>query len=90
MKAKYEKPCINIEYFVLNQSIATSCGWNSTDYYGKPGHGDPNSCAWIDVDGEKYWASPSACGEENVVGDDFVVAEGCYNAPSGLNQIFAS
>lgn len=90
MKEKYMKPHIRIEYFSLNQSVATSCGWNSNDYYGKPGHGDPYSCTWTEITGDVYWATPAACGEENVVSGDLEIGEGCYNAPSGSQQIFAS
>lgn len=88
MKKTYVKPCITVEYFTLSQSIATSCGWNSDDYYGKPMHASPNSCAWVDVTGERYWTSQPTC--DDSYSTDIEVSEGCYNAPSGSQQIFAS
>ena len=88
MKKTYEKPRAMMEYFTLSQSIAQSCGWNSDDYYGHPTHGDPYSCAWVDASGERYWTSTPPCG--GAYSTELDVGEGCYNAPSGSNQIFAS
>lgn len=90
MKSKYEKPRIVIECFTLSQSVASSCGYNKDNYLGRPTHADIYTCAWIEVDGEKYWATAEACGEDNVVSGDIEISEGCYNAPSGSKQIFAS
>lgn len=88
MKKAYVKPRITVEYFTLNQSIAQSCGWNADDFYGKPTHGDIYSCAWVDAGGERYWTATPTCGD--AYSPDLDVGEGCYNAPSGSQQIFAS
>lgn len=88
MKKTYVKPRAVMEYFTLSQSIAQSCGWNSENYYGSPTHADITVCGWKEVTGDVYWASTSAC--SIIVDADFEVGEGCYNAPSGSNQIFAS
>ncbi|MDI9241822.1 hypothetical protein [Fusibacillus kribbianus] len=88
MKKMYVKPCITVEYFTLSQSIAQSCGWTSDKFYGKPTHADIYSCAWVDASGERYWTSTPTC--DGSYGEDIQVSEGCYNAPSGSQQIFAS
>lgn len=88
MKKTYMKPSITMEYFTLNQSIAMSCGWTSDKFYGHPTHGDPSSCAWVDAGGERYWTATPTCDGEYAT--DLDVGEGCYNAPSGSQQIFAS
>lgn len=91
MKAKYEKPRIAIESFTLSQSIAQSCGYNKDSYFGHPTHGDVFTCAWVEADGEKYWTQAATCGADNIVDSSFEgIAEGCYNAPSGSKQLFAS
>lgn len=84
MKKTYVKPCITVEYFTLNQSVAQSCGSS----YGQPLHGSPEACAWVDASGESYWTTVEICG--GVYDPNIEVGEGCYNAPSGLHQIFAS
>lgn len=88
MKKAYVKPCLTVEYFTLNQSVASSCGWTADQFYGRPTHADPFSCAWEDASGERYWTSPPTCGDSYPL--DIDVGEGCYNAPSGSQQIFAS
>ena len=88
MKKTYMKPSITMEYFTLNQSIATSCGWTSDKFYGKPTHGDIYTCAWVEADGEKYWTVTPTC--DNAYSADLEVSEGCYNAPYSSQQVFAS
>lgn len=88
MKKAYVKPSLTVEYFTLSQSIATSCGWTEDKFYGHPTHGDISSCAWEDVTGERYWTSTPTCSD--TYSPDLEVADGCYNAPSGSQQIFAS
>lgn len=88
MKKTYVKPCITVEYFTLNQSVATGCGWTPDKFYGHPTHADVYSCAWVDASGESYWTDKRICGSE--YNENIDVGEGCYNAPSGLQQIFAS
>lgn len=88
MKKAYVKPRLTVEYFTLNQSVATSCGWTADKFYGHPTHGDIYTCAWVDVTGERYWTTESTCGGS--CSPDLEVSEGCYNAPSGSQQIFAS
>lgn len=87
MKEKYSKPCLNIELFTLSQTIATHCGYNKNTYYGHPNFSSISSCGWVDPVGMIYWSNAKC----NVaVDDDFETSEGCYNAPSGSHQIFAS
>lgn len=88
MKKAYVKPRITVEYFALNQSVATSCGWTADKFYGRPTHADIYSCAWVDVNGESYWMSRPPC--DDSYSENLEVADGCYNAPSGSQQVFAS
>lgn len=88
MKKTYMKPSITMEYFTLNQSIATSCGWTSDRFSGKPTHGDIHTCAWMEADGTMVWTATPPCG--GAYREDLEVSDGCYNAPSGSLQVFAS
>lgn len=88
MKKTYVKPRITVEYFALSQSVAKSCGWTADKFYGHPTHADIDSCAWVDAAGESYWVSEQVCGAS--YSEELEVADGCYNAPSGLHQVFAS
>lgn len=88
MKEIYTKPTLNIEYFALSQTIATSCGWSSDKYTGHPTHAEKGDCGWADGFGEVYWTAPPACSD--VYSEDLKIGEICYNAPNGGTQIFAS
>lgn len=90
MKAKYVKPQLQVEYFSLTQSVATACGWNAQveTELGKPMHGDPYTCAWVDPFGEYFFLEKPVCVEE--CEDENAGGAFCYNAPSGEVQIFAS
>lgn len=93
MKEMYVKPQLHVEHFTLSQSIAQSCGWNDDGFYGRPTHEDIHRCGWEEFDDDDksdiFWTSSSShCKMQ--VGDDYVVSEGCYNAPNGNGQIFAS
>lgn len=88
MKKVYVAPRIAVESFKLNQTIATSCGWTSEKYFGHPTHADIYSCAWVDATGEAYWTAQPHCGDS--YSEYLDVGEGCYNAPSGSQQVFAS
>ncbi|MDY4444294.1 MAG: hypothetical protein SPE35_09130 [Butyricicoccus sp.] len=88
MKEIYTKPTLNIEYFALSQTIATSCGWSSDKYTGHPTHAVKEVCGWNDGFGEVYWTAKPACDGE--YSPDLDIGEVCYNAPNGGAQIFAS
>ncbi|MCI6520286.1 hypothetical protein MR478_02825 [bacterium] len=88
MKKTYMKPSITMEYFTLNQSIATSCGWTSDKFYGRPMHGDPTNCAWVEADGTMVWTATPTC--DGAYREDLEVTDGCYNAPYSSQQVFAS
>ena len=89
MKSNYVKPQLRIEYFSLSQSIATSCGWSMGSSLGTPMHASPSSCAWSMPSGENVWMSAAnLCDDEYP--EDFHVGDACYNAPSGIAQVFAS
>lgn len=89
MKKTYKKPRIKMEYFTLNQSIATSCGYKDEDYTGRPTHAEKGSCGWDDGFGEVYWTSTEA-GCSGEYSEDLVIGEICYNTPNGQPMIFAS
>lgn len=89
MKSKYVKPQLRMEYFSLSQSIATSCGWSLGSSLGTPTHDSPSNCAWSMPSGENIWMSSEyLCDDAYPV--DFPVGDACYNAPSGIAQVFAS
>lgn len=88
MKKAYQKPKISVEKFTLSQTIAQSCGYVSGSSSGFPTHADKNTCGWDDGYGDVYWLSEPAC--KDVVGEEFVTGEVCYNNPNGGITIFAS
>lgn len=81
MKAKYEKPVIIIEKFVLAQTIAKDC---SDDFKNQVTLNDIGSCGW-DIGGGTTIFNEGVC---TIPGDkDGIV---CYNNPTSESQIFNS
>ena len=81
MKAKYEKPMIIIEKFVLAQTIAKDC---SDQFINQVTLNDIDRCGW-DVGGGTTVFADGVC---TIPGDpDGIV---CYNNPPPDSQIFNS
>lgn len=90
MKKTYVKPTINLESFVLTQSIAHDCGDNLTFSYATlkykgscgwdlTGLGDPNSGMVLFMNDQSVCSLPTAS------------IEGvCYNNPQGGYNVFNS
>ena len=83
MKKTYVKPTINLESFVLTQSIAHNCGDNldfglaTLKYHGQ--------CGWKLGEGATMFTAGSVC---NVPTPDTDLL--CYNNPGGGYNIFNS
>ena len=88
MKKTYVKPALTLESFVLNQSIADSCGTTNPDF-GRPGFGTKETCAWIDSWGDAYWLdSMDVCTTK--AGENVDIGGICYNNPNSGVTIFGS
>lgn len=87
MKERYTKPSFSIELFTMTESIASSCGGSTGDPDIGPTHSDIYSCGYREWE-EIYWLNTDNC--TSVVDEYFETEVGCYNAPNGGTQIFAS
>lgn len=97
MKKGYSKPMVYLESFELDTAIAScGAGANSGSWYGKPYHGDPDTC-YFGLDGVGEFSdspsSPCAADKNDLITEIPKDLDGeyyCYHEPSGELKIFAS
>lgn len=82
MKRTYEKPVLNIERFVLSQTIAHNCGDNLD--FSMATTKTIESCGW-DIGGTVIFMYDGICDFQTDAFDDL-----CYNAPEGGVNVFNS
>ncbi len=97
MKEQYVKPLIVYENFSLTQNIAIDCGDTHDSTLGQSNHLSPDTCNWIQGEGDDavILFYVDQCEDSVVIGDpepgDELDIEGyCYNNPDGGVSLFSS
>ncbi|MDO4555764.1 MAG: hypothetical protein Q4B70_11535 [Lachnospiraceae bacterium] len=91
MKKQYKSPTIYVESFQLTQHLAGDCGGGSSsgNHFGKPKHGNKNSCGWKVSGFSKTVFVNRGCDIKLSTGNQEFQGI-CYNTPQSGYSIFTS